>query len=373
MKIKYLLLTLCAFLPSMAHAGEWDINVSGYAQGLYGYSHRPDRFKSNDKNNHGVGQGDVSFSADYTFNDDYSASVNLDVMGGIDQELKDYNQGAWGEEAYLIADSPYGRLMLGQTFNVDAQFHEGAPEAGAVGVNNSDVVDFIRNPSWQRNSRGTRFATLNTTYINTDGVAPKVSYISPAYYNTMLGLTYVPDAYNRRGLVNKRASYSHDGGLIAALYSAQEFGKFKLAGSLGYAEFHDNDKEMSASLRVSRGNLSLGGGWRKTYIDGHDKQRRIEVSEQMPLLFDNYREGQAWDVGVGYEIGPYKVALSYFESKAERTDNKDKITVLSNQYQYNQYAEIYLAAAHVDFEGATTAAGANNQGYAFIAGVGLNF
>lgn len=373
MKIKYFLFALIALFPSLAAAGGWDIDVSGHAQGIYGYSHRPRRFKSNDKNNHIVGQGDVSFSAAYSFDDDYSASINFDVMGGIDQELKDYNQGAWGEEAYVIADSPYGRLMLGQTFNVDAQFHEGAPEAGAIGINNSEVVDFIRNPNWQRNSRGTRFATLNTTYINTDGVAPKVSYISPSFYNTMLGLTYVPDAYNRRGLVNKRASYSHDGGFVAALYSAQEFGRFKLNGSLGYAEFHDNDKEMSASLRLSRGNVSIGGGWRKTYIDGRDKQRRIEVSEQMPLLFDNYREGQAWDIGVGYEIGPFKTALSYFESKAERTSNKDKITVFSNQYQFNQYAEVYLAAAHVDFEGADKAPADNNQGYAFMAGIGLNF
>lgn len=373
MKFRITLLAVLTFLPSLVYAGEWEVNAQGHVQGLYGYSDVAEKFEKKDDNNHGVGQADVSLSAAYQFDDDYNLSLNLDLMGGVDQELKDYNQGAWGEEAYVIGDSPYGRLMLGQLFNVDAQFHEGAPEAGAIGINNSEVVDFITNPNWQRNKHGTRFATLNTTYINTDGVAPKINYISPAFHNIMLGLTYVPDAYNRRGLINKQASYEKDGGWVASLYGSQEWGKYNFSASLGYAAFHDDDQEFSASLRLKRGNFTLGGGWRKTYIDGHDHQRRKIVSEQLPELFDNYREGEAWNAGIGYEIGPYQMALSYFESKASRTDNKDKITVFSNQYQLNETAEIYLAAAHVDFEGATHQVWDNNQGYAFIAGIGLNF
>lgn len=373
MKFRYALLTFFSLLPSLANAGEWEFDASGHAQGLYGYTDLSERFEKKENNNHGVGQGDVSFSAAYTFDDsDYRLSGHLDLMGGIDQELQDYNQGRWGEEAYVIGDSPYGRLMLGQTFNVDAQFHEGAPAVGAL-ANNNDVVDFISNPNWKRNGKTTRFATLNTTYINTDGVAAKASYISPEFYNTMLGVTYVPDAYNRRGLINKHASYAHDDGYIGALYTRQDLGFAEMAASLGYAGFHDNDREFSASLRLTRGNWTLGGGWRKTYIDGEDKQRRHEISEQLPEFFDGYREGHAWNVGLAYEVGPFKTALSYFESQAAHQDNRDKIVTFSNQYSYNQYVDIYLAAAHVDFEGSSPALSDSNQGYAFVAGVGLNF
>ncbi len=372
MKIPYLIcLSLLLAIPATVKAGEWDLNAEGYAQGLYGYAATPHRFDNQNKNNHGVGKGEINLSAAYDFDDDYRLSFNLDINGGVDRDLKSYNQGAWGEEAYVIADSPYGRLMLGQTFNVDTQFHEAAPTAGAI-ANNNDVVDFISNPNWKRNKHTTKFATLNTTYINTDGVAAKASYITPEIYGTMLGLTYVPDAYNRRGLINKHASYEKDGGFISSLYTNQDFWGVDVKASLGYAEFHDDDKEMSASLQLSRGNWTLGGGYRKTYIDGKEKNI-VSVSEQTPELFDNYREGEAWNVGIGYEIGPFKTALSYFEAKASRTDNKDKIVTFSNQYQVNKYVEIYAAAAHVDFEGQNSQLQNNNQGYAFVTGIGITF
>ena len=370
MKLRYLV-CCCLCLPFAAHAGEWQLDVSGHAQGLYGYTDLPKRYQHQGNSSHGVGQGDVSFSASYQADANYSVSLNVDLMGGIDQELQDYNQGRWGEEVYAIADSPYGRVMAGQTYNVDAQFHESAPMVGALS-SNADVVDFIVNPNWNRNGKTTKFATLNTTYINTDGVAPKISYISPALYDTMVGFTYVPDAYNRRGLINKFADYGHDDGYIVSLYTAQDLGEWaQMNASFSYARFHDDDNEFSASLQLKRGGWTLGGGWRKTYIDGADQQSE-PVSAKLPEFFDGYREGQAWNVGLGYEIGPYQGAVTYFESKAAHQDNRDKIIAFSNQYQINRNAEVYLAAAHVDFDGGS-GPNDNNQGYAFVTGVGLNF
>ena len=37
------------------------------------------------------------------------------------------------------------------------------------------------------------------------------------------------------------------------------------------------------------------------------------------------------------------------------------------------FIHVYLAAAHVDFEGKNSDIENNNQGYAFVAGIGLNF
>ena len=370
MKISPLVLA-CLIFPSLAVAGEWEFDAEFKSKALYGYSDVSARFEKKDRNNHGVGMAEINLSALYTSDDeDYSLGFYTDIMSGIDRELQDYNQGRWGEEVYAIGDTPFGRILLGQTFNVAAQFHYGAPSAGALQSGN-DVVDFIANPNWKRNSKETKFATLNATYINTDGVAPKISYVSPEIYGTAVGFSYVPKAYNRRGLINNHASYSHKDGYIGAIYTSQEFGGLNIDASIAAARFHDNDNGFSASLHLSYGNWSLGGGWRKTYIDGDDKQKSTD--SRLPELFDNYREGQAWDIGVGYEIGPYQVALSYFESKAERTSNQDKIWLLSNQYQFNKYLDIYLAAAHVDFEGDSNLVADNNQGWAFVTGIGVNF
>ena len=78
-----------ALLPGIACAGEWEFDVSGHVQGLYGYTDVAKRFEHKDKNNHGVGQGDVSFSAARDYDNDYRLSLHLDLMGGIDQELAD--------------------------------------------------------------------------------------------------------------------------------------------------------------------------------------------------------------------------------------------------------------------------------------------
>ena len=115
----------------------------------------------------------------------------------------------------------------------------------------------------------------------------------------------------------------------------------------------------------------MGGGWRKTYIDGHDKQKSID--ERLPELFDNYREGEAWEAGLGYEIGPFKATLAYFEAEAERTANRDRVWTLSGQYQATKNIDVYLAAAHADFEGENDDLADNNQGWAFVAGAGVNF
>lgn len=372
MKLHNILFGALLLVPVSASAGEWDFDYSLELNGLYGYSETSPRYQDLYKHNQDYFNGELGLSAAYEFDDSYRLSLHLDLMGAVDKELKDYNQGNWGEEAYAIADSPFGRVMLGQTTNVDAQFHTGAPTAGAL-QNNSDVVNFLTNPNWIRNGKTTKFATLNTTYINTDGVAPKVSYISPVFYDTYLGFSYIPDAYNRAGLISKEASYKHDDGMVASLFTSQDLDWVTVSGSAGFARFHDNDNEFAFSLSLQKGNWTLGGGYRKTYIDGEDKQQNRAYNAAMPEYFDAYREGDAYNIGIGYQIGPVQTALGYFESRAAHSDNRNKIITFSNQYQVDKNIKVYLAASHLNADGASHDNTDNNRGYALVAGLGLNF
>ena len=361
-------------LASPARAGDWSFNASGSAQALYGYSDVKSRYKNFNDNNHTPSAVNVSLSAEYDAGRGYRAGLYLDLSAGADKELEDYNQGKWGEEAYGIFDTPYGRVMLGQTYNAAYQFGVGAPSVGPLGVNNSDIVDFISNPNWKRNDKTASFRTLNSTDINTDGVAPKITYITPEFYHTMLGFTYVPDSYSRAGLINKHADYGRDDGYIAAAYTSVEIAGADVETSFGYAQFMDDDREFSAGIRLSRGGWSLGGSFRRTYIDGGDYPQNVRTDpSRQPEFFDGYREGYAWNAWIGYEIGPYQDGLTYFAAKADNTDSEDRIIQFSNQYRMNRYLDVYLIAAHVDFRGAGREARDNNKGYAFIAGVGLNF
>jgi len=334
------LILLFLLVPSLVKAGEWNTEISGEVRGFYGYT---DSRKQ--KDNHIVGDGELNSTLFYDFNEDYGISFHIDFMVGADKELQNYNQGKWGEEIYSILNTPYGQLMVGQMFNVAYQFSDGVPTTG-VFTNTSDIVDFISNPNWQRNTKQTKFVTLNATYINTDGVAPKISYVSPEFYGTGIGFSYTPKSYNRRGLINSHAPYKNKSGYIGAIYTSQEISGLYIDASLATAKFHDDDNEYSASVRLSYGNWNIGGGWRKTDVNG---KRTYSQDYEMPEFFDGYREGQAWDIGIGYKIGPLQTTLSYFESKSNNSNHQDKIWSLSNRYQVNQNAAMTVAVANVDF------------------------
>ena len=117
-KFVFLVPLLCS---SAAFAGEWETGAEGSATGLYGYTEPSSRYEEQNSHNHGVGDAKLSAYAKYLFGADWEAGIYADLMLGVDHELEDYNQGKWGEEVYGIVDSSYGRLMIGQTWNVAAQ------------------------------------------------------------------------------------------------------------------------------------------------------------------------------------------------------------------------------------------------------------
>lgn len=358
MKYKLALVAGVVIVPWMVEAGELTYGMEGHGQTAYGYTDIK-------KHHHGVGKSNLDTHVGYEFDENNSVELHADLMLGIDKELKDYNQGDWGEEVYGIADTIYGQLMVGQVYNVASLFHNGAPTTGILN-SNSDVVNFLHNPNWKRNEKETSFATLTSTDINTDGVAAKINYISPEFYGTAVGFSWTPDSYNRRGLENKHAGYAHKDGFATAIYSDHRMGNINSKTSLGYAQYHGNDKEFSISQSLNRGNWTLGAGYRKTYIDGDDKSKPDRI---LPFDFDGYREGYAWNVGLEYEIGPFSSALSYFKSKQKGKDNQNDVVVWSNEYQFNKYVDVYLAAAGINYR----FNGEKDKGVAGIIGIGVNF
>lgn len=362
---------ICGILNCKAHAGEWSFDAFGKVKTLYGYSNYDSSFAGNKSHHNLPTRISSSLIAQYQFNSDYQIGAYVDLSYGIDQQIKDYNHGSWGEEVYGIFDSPYGKIILGQSYNAAYQLGISAPSIGLLGVNQSDIVNFITNPNWQRNHRATGYRTLNSTDINTDGTAPKITYISPEFNNGMMfGFSYVPDSYSRDGLINRRASYKNKDGYIASLYHSADVMGVSVSSSIGAAYFADNDQEISAGLNLYRKGWTLGGGLRRTWINHYDSKTNQPIRKSINY-FDAYRDAYAYNLGLSYEFGPFKTALTYFYSKADGKNYKDKIIQFSNSYQFNRYLTIYAAVAHGDFDGDTKAD--SNHGYAGIAGVGVKF
>lgn len=372
---KYLLSFLLCGVSTAACAGEFFYDYGATATGFYGYTDYADSYRPHYKHHHTPTSAEITTSAGYRFDnaDELTLGAEAQIAGG--KEVEDYNHGEWGENIYAAYNSEkYGELTVGQVYNAAYQLAVGAPSVGIFRANNSPITDFIADPNWVRHSRAAAYKTLNSTFLNTDADAPKISYTTPVFYNTKAAFSYAPDSYSEAGLINKRSRYDNRASYAAGLYNDLDLDYAEIETSLGYAYNHKNNQEASAGLSIYRKGWTLGGSYRKSWTDSHDYDLNERAADKvyMPEDFDGYRDGQAFNVGLSYEIGPFKTGVTYFAAYADKTDNKDKIVTWANRFAVNKYAAIYLVGAYAEYKGNSDIKD-NNRGYAGIVGVELSY
>ncbi len=365
MKIWPLLSTLCLTSAS-AFAAPVDMDYAVSLGGFYGYTDYAKPYSRIHKQNNFNSTLNLYGRATYEYNQDYATSLIGYAAIDSAKKVENYSQGIWGEEIYIAQETPYGDILLGQNSNVAYSFAVGAPNIGSYHINNTELVNFIANPNWYKKGHRASYKTLNSTYINTDGASLKASYITPEIAGIKLGATYIPETYCQSGLVAKTAAYKDKSAYVLGLYGAWDVLGYELETSLGFADYHKNDKEYSAGISLYRKGWTLGASYRQTDTDKKDYAINKEN------LFDAYREGRAYNIGLSYAIGPFTTGIAYFDSKADKTKNHDKIISFSNSYEYNKNLTFSLTAAHLQSKGENKDIQNNSKGYAFILGLELS-
>lgn len=367
---KNLIIAVLSLVSLPVYAEEFFYDVSGVGNVFYGYSDYAEKFRPQHRHIHTPATFELYSAAGYRFSNETLFKLGLDLQAADGKEVEDYNQGKWGENLYGTFENPYGEFSAGQVYNAAYQLAVGAPKVGSLRVNNSPITDFIANPDWQRHSRVASYRTLNSTYLNTDADALKISYTTPEFYRTKLAVSYTPDSYSQAGLINKHSRYDNRSSYAAGVYNHQELDSFEIESSIGYAYNHKNNQEVSAGLSVYRKGWTLGGSYRKSFTASGDYA--LNDAENLPYYFDGYRKGQAYNIGLSYEFGPLTTGVSYFYSAADKTSDKDKIVTWANKIAVHKYVSLYLAAAYAEYSGGRNIS-ENNRGYAFISGLELEF
>ncbi len=363
MKKVFLLFVFCV-IAEPAIASSWNTDYAVSLNNFYGYTDYKKPYNKQHKSNNLNSSFDFYGKIFYNLNEDYTFSLTGDIIVDSAKKVENYNQGIWGEEFYASVDSPYGNLSIGQNHNVAYAFAVGAPNVGAYRVNNTDLVNFIANPNWYKKGHRMAYKTLNSTYLNTDGNSLKASYVTPEMKGIKLGATFVPETYSQSGLVAKNAAYKDKNAYILGAYGEWDILGYEVETSLGFADYNKNDKEYSAGISIYRKGWTLGASYRKTEVNKKDYALNCEN------LFDAYREGRAYNIGISYEIGPFTSGVSYFESKADNVKNKNKIISFSNSYEYNKHITFSITLAHLKAETETHKNG--SEGTAGILGVELS-
>ena len=365
MRTQLLSLLILSF-PAVASAGTWDYEYDAKLNNYYGYTDYAKDYKKLHKQNNINSSLNLFGRASYEFNECYKTSLIGYFMIDSAKGVENYNQGKWGEEVYLLTETSFGDISLGQDNNVAYNFAVGAPNIGAYHINNTELVNFITNPNWYKKGHKVAYKTLNSTYINTDGNSLKANYVTPEVLGVKLGATYIPKTYSQSGLVAKQAEYKGEDAYVVGAYGGWDILDYELEISLGFADYDKNDREYSAGFSVYRKGWTLGASYRKTETGAND----YRLNEN--TFFDSYREGRAYNIGLSYTFGPLTTGVAYFDSKAEKSDNRDKIISFSNKYQYNKHTTFSLTVAHLKSVGEDNNVLNNSKGYAFIFGLELS-
>ena len=281
------------------------------------------------------------------------------------------------DESFLFLKSgPSGMLQLGDTDNAAYKMAVTAP-TGGVTINDGDLVGIEAFPL-PAGFDGTNTTIDSTPLSLTDDDSGKVSFYSPRYAGLQIGLSYIPqfeaggDNNNSIARTNGNGRIKH--GFAAALNHASEIDDIGLDVSLGWlkgetppAEGSSDVWGLSAGMLVTWGALEIGGS--VAYANGDAPAGRS-------------LDGYAYDVGIAYTTGPYRVGLTYIKgvSAGSRTDSArqylDQVS-LSGTYTLGPGVDLVAGLFAFDADGEKEVAGAgevaSSTGIGFASGLKLRF
>ena len=282
------------------------------------------------------------------------------------------------DESFLFLKSePSGMLQLGDTDNAAYKMAVTAP-SGGVSINDGDLVGIEAFPL-PAGFDGTNTTIDSTPLSLTDDDSGKVSFYSPRYAGLQIGLSFIPqfeaggDNNNSIATVDGQGRI-RNGFAAAANYTSAVADDARLDVSLGWLSGETPPGEgtsdvwgLSAGLLVTWGTLELGGS--VAYANGDAPAGRS-------------LDGYAYDLGIAYTTGPYRVGLTYIKgvSAGSRADSArqylDQVS-LSGTYALGPGVDLVAGLFAFDADGEKEVAGAgevaSSRGIGFASGLKLRF
>ena len=346
------------------------------------------RFKTNavdQKHN-----SEICFTGETTLDNGITFGINVQLEANSDPTPGSDSTGDQIDESYLyIQSDSMGRLILGDENNAGYLLHVTAPDGG-ISIDSGDMVsdDF-----WQNLSGFSNFnTTLGTTNLRFgDNDSGKFTYISPRFAGFQLGASYIPQfepgggddndpIYKSRGTNTDDKETQNEGYAVGANFK-EDFGGFGVQASLGYLGANTSDNPLSAAnggAQFSFAGFTVGGA----YVKAFGGSRTLNDNGQEITEFD----GDGWTAGGAYEIGPYKIGITYQRGVnsgfkgADGGDVRLDQANISGTYQFGPGIRLVGGFFAYDSDaqnpGCVTAdcgAGYNNDGWGFASGIKLGF
>lgn len=281
-------------------------------------------------------------------------------------------------ESFAFAEHPRaGLLQIGDTDNAAAAMHIGAPDGG-IGVNDGDLLGIEAFVTPEGFDEGNTLIDSTVLQLG-DDTSGKVSYYTPRLGGWQFGVSYIPQFED--GGSNNRSITRVDGqgpvkdGVTVAVNFQGELGEVEIEAYAGYlfgdtapADGSTNIHGAGAGIVVGIDDVEIGGSFA---LASGDRGEAVSV------------DGRSFDVGIAYEVGPYRVGLTYIRGisagdRADRSDQRLDQLVLSGTYALGPGVDLVAGLFAYDADGEKDLVGdgdgvTGNRGAGFATAIQLQF
>ena len=318
------------------------------------------------------------------------STLDNGITFGLNVQLEANTEGDQIDESYLYVQSDsMGRIIVGDENNAGYLLHVTAPDGG-ISIDSGDMIsDTFWADTYGGSSFNTSLATTNLRFNDND--SGKFTYISPRFAGFQLGASYIPQfepgggddndpIYKSRGTNTDDKETQNEGYAVGANFK-EDFGGFGVQASLGYLGANTSDNPLSAAnggAQFSFAGFTVGGA----YVKAFGGSRTLNDNGQEITEFD----GDGWTAGGAYEIGPYKIGITYQRGVnsgfkgADGGDVRLDQANLGGPYQFGPGIRLVGGFFAYDSDaqnpGCVTAdcgAGYDNDGWGFASGIKLGF
>lgn len=338
------------------------------------------------------GDNEIFFGGETTLDNGLKVGINIELEAGgnIDTRSAGSSTDVIDKSSVFI-EGGFGKIIAGTEANGAVLLHVMAPDAAGNWGGDGILTGMA--------AVGSNFTTTgilsqrNTTEIDTDDNAEKITYVSPSFYGLTVGGSYIPNALSEdnRGFeggsanntnvnltnLNTRGTVPAYG--VGALY-ANTFGDFGVKVSGGFVWYnlnragasvgatYDAGREWSTGTQLSYKGFTIGGSYRNI-DDGATAATAAAIGSS---------KGQVWDAGIQYAAGPYAVSFAYFEStnkglSTNSDDNKEQVYQVSGKYAMGPGVDALASVGYVNYDAEGNAAGTDNKGWVAMTGLSLAF
>ena len=378
-----------ATAQEMKKAQPVKISVGGYFTSMIGFADQDGSYETAVGRNYRpasiLNDSEIYFTGNTTLDN----GLRIDVIIQLETDQATAKAGSGGtnanssapiDESYIKLTGGFGDIRVGST--KAAAFVLGVPTlpAGIIRHDTLDVGKFVVAPSTTGISGVDNPASPFFLNGVTSDVGPsdalKIVYISPVFAGFRGGVSYWPAGPGGDNIGNQPSIQNS-----AADYTIQYKGKFGDVG-LDVAGHYVWNSNGSSSLGSAANSVTTwNGGVALTYAGFRLSGRYGRADEQTgPSQSPTQRvvDDFQYDAEIRYASGPWAVSFTYQHGESEETiqnpaNLERTVYFFGAQYALGPGVTLGANVFRVDWQDEVTAAANNNDGWAVVGGLKVNF